>query len=169
MQTSQGEWGRSGYSPRSLQQARVTSPMDERIDVVLDLLAELFTVTGFSHIKPHFSSSRATLWSVDDPHRFRIHGIEEISNPGLCLANSRRDYPVDSDMPKDAVPRILRCFRDPRFMDQTIGLRSAMLNIFNRLIGLTFSCGGSHYMPWEEFLDKVLGFGSGHPAKPACV
>lgn len=28
--------------------SRVTSPMDERIDVVLDLLAEPFTVTGFS-------------------------------------------------------------------------------------------------------------------------
>ena len=43
-------------------------------------------------------------------------------------------------------------------MDETIYLRSGMLNIFNGLIGLTFSCDGSHYMPWDEFLDKNLGF-----------
>ena len=139
-------------------QARVTSPMDERIDVVLDLLAELMTVNGIFHAKLHFSSSRATLWSVDDPFRFRIHGIDELSNPDLCLAYPRRDYPVDANIPADAVIRILRCFRDLRFMDETIYLRSGMLNIFNGLIGLTFSCDGSHYMPWEEFLDKSLGF-----------
>jgi hypothetical protein len=151
-------------------QARVTSPMDERIDVVLDLLTELITVNGIFHAKLHFSSSRATLWTVDDPYRFRIHGIEELSNPDLCLAYPRRDYPVDADIPADAVIRILRCFRDLRFMDETIYLRSGMLNIFNGLIGLTFSCDGSHYMPWEEFLDKSLGFwlGSSDEAS-ACV
>jgi hypothetical protein len=139
-------------------QARVESPMDERIDEVLDLLAELITVNGVFHAKLHFSSSRATLWSVDDPYRFRIHGIEELGNPDLCLAYPRRDYPVDAGIPEDAVIRILHCFRDLRFMDETIYLRSGMLNIFNGMIGLTFSCDGSHYMPWEEFLDKSLGF-----------
>jgi len=139
-------------------QARVTSPMDERIDVVLDLLAELITVNGVFHAKLHFSSSRATLWTIDDPYRFRIHGIDELSNPDLCLAYPRRDYPVDAEIPEDAIARILHCFRDLRFMDETIYLRSGMLNIFNGLIGLTFSCDGSHYMPWEEFLDKSLGF-----------
>ncbi len=139
-------------------QARVTSPMDMRIDEVLDLLAELITVNGIFHAKLHFSSSRATLWSVDDPFRFRIHGIDELGNPDLCLAYPRRDYPADAEIPQDAVARILRCFRDLRFMDETIYLRSGMINIFNGLIGLTFSCDGSHYMPWREFLDKNLGF-----------
>lgn len=139
-------------------QARVTSPMDERIDVVLDLLAELITVNGVFHAKLHFSSSRATLWTVDDPYRFRIHGIEELSSPDLCLVYPRTDYPADAIIPKDAIAQILRCFRDLRFMDETIYLRSGMLNIFNGLVGLTFSCDGSHYMPWEEFLDKSLGF-----------
>jgi hypothetical protein len=139
-------------------QARVTSPMDERIDTVLDLLAELITVNGVFHAKLHFSSSRATLWTVDDPYRFHIHGIDELSSPDLCLAYPRRDYPADAEIPEDAIAKILRCFRDLRFMDETIYLRSGMLNIFNGLIGLTFSCDGSHYMPWEEFLDKSLGF-----------
>lgn len=151
-------------------QARVTSPMDERIDVVLDTLAELITVNGVFHAKLHFSSSRATLWTVDDPYRFRIHGIDELSNPDLCLAYPRRDYPADAEIPEDAVVKILHCFRDLRFMDETIYLRSGMLNIFNGLIGLTFSCDGSHYMPWEEFLDKNLGFWLGTSGEAsACV
>ncbi|MFC1774593.1 hypothetical protein ACFL3A_14800, partial [Pseudomonadota bacterium] len=25
-------------------------------------------------------------------------------------------------------------------------------------VGLNFSCDGSHYMPWDEFLEKSLGF-----------
>jgi hypothetical protein len=26
------------------------------------------------------------------------------------------------------------------------------------MVGLNFSCDGSHYMPWDEFLEKSLGF-----------
>jgi hypothetical protein len=162
LSTQPGQWMQLKGDPaiRSglFHQARATSPMDERIDLVLDLLTELITVNGIFHAKLHFSSSRATLWSMEDPFRFRIHGIDELSNPDLCLAYPRRDYPADAEIPQDAVARILRCFRDLRFMDETLYLRSGMLNIFNGLIGLTFSCDGSHYMPWDEFLDKNLGF-----------
>lgn len=150
-------------------QERVTSPLDERVDLVLDLLAELITVRGVFHMKLHFSSSRATLWSIDDPFRFRIHGIDDLSNPDLCLAYPRRDYPADADIPADAVAKILQSFRELRYMDETLYLRSGMMNIFNGMVGLTFSCDGSHYMPWREFLDKSLTFWLGTPARPnAC-
>jgi len=33
-----------------------------------------------------------------------------------------------------------------------------MLNIFNGFVCLTFSCDGSHYMPWDEFLGKDIDF-----------
>ena len=151
-------------------QERVSSPLDERVELVLDLLTELITVHGVFHTKLHFSSSRATLWTLDDPHRFRIHGIDDLGNPDLCLAYPRHAYPTDADVPADAVPSILKGFRDLRFMDETLYLRSGMLNIFNGLVGLTFSCDGSHYMPWREFLDKSLGFWLGTSARPgACV
>jgi hypothetical protein len=39
-----------------------------------------------------------------------------------------------------------------------------MLNIFNGLVGLTFSCDGSHYMPWDEFLEKDIDFWVGRTA-----
>jgi hypothetical protein len=80
--------------------------MDERIDVVLDLLAELFTVNGVFHAKLHLSSSRATLWTMDNPYRFHIHCIDELSNPDICLAYPRRDYPADAEIPEDAVVKI---------------------------------------------------------------
>ena len=139
-------------------QARADSPLDERIDVVLDILTELITIHGVFHIKLHFSSSRATLWSMEDPYRFRMHDIDDLSNPNICLAYPRRDYPADAEIPASAIREILKCFRELRFMDETIYLRSGMVNIFNGMIALTFSCDGSHYMPWKEFLDKKLDF-----------
>jgi hypothetical protein len=139
-------------------QERIVSPMDERIDEVLDLMAELIVVHGVFHAKLHFSSSRATLWLLDDPYRFRIHNISELTDADICLVYPRRDYPADAVVPAEVVRTILQCFRDLRFMDETLYLRSGTLNIFNGIVGLTFSCDGSHYMPWQEFLDKNLGF-----------
>jgi hypothetical protein len=132
--------------------------MDEHMDEVLALLGELITVHGVFHAKLHFSSSRATLWVMDDPYRYRLHGINDLTDPDLCLAYPRRDYPADAAIPVEAIPKILRTFKDLRFLDETIYLRSATINIFNGLVGLTFSCDGSHYMPWDEFLDKNVGF-----------
>ena len=139
-------------------QARADSLMDQRIDAVLDLLHELITVHGVFHGKLHFSSSRATFWLLDDPFRYRIHGIDDLSDANLCLAYPRTAYPANAVVPSDKVRAILDTFRALRFMDETLYLRSGSLNIFNGLVGLTFSCDGSHYMPWEEFLDKNLGF-----------
>ena len=42
--------------------------------------------------------------------------------------------------------------------DETISLRSASLNILNGMIGLPFSCDGSHYMAVDEFLEKPDSF-----------
>ena len=149
-------------------QERVNSPMDEHIDEVLALLVELMTVHGVYHGKLHFSSSRATLWMLDDPYSYRIHGFNDLSDPNLCLAYPRHPYPEKAIVPADAIAKIFRCFRDLRFMDETLYLRSGSLNLFNGLVGLTFSCDGSHYMPWDEFLEKNIGFWLG-TATPACA
>jgi hypothetical protein len=142
-------------------QERVDSLMDQQMDTVLHVINELVTIHGVFHAKLHFSSSRATIWELNDPYRFRIHGIDELARPDLCMAYPRVDYPADAEIPAEAVHRILKGFRELRFMDETIYLRSGMLNIFNGMIGLTFSCDGSHYMPWQEFLEKKLEFWTG--------
>ena len=48
----------------------------------------------------------------------------------------------------------MRAMKKLRLTDETFYLRSASVNIFNGMISLTFSCDGSHYMSWQEFLDK---------------
>jgi hypothetical protein len=45
-----------------------------------------------------------------------------------------------------------------RLTDKTIYLRMASINLFNGMISLTFSCDGSHYMPYMEFLLKDTTF-----------
>ena len=48
--------------------------------------------------------------------------------------------------------------RQLRMADETLYLRSSSINIFNGLVSLTFSCDGTHYMSWQEFLDKDMSF-----------
>jgi hypothetical protein len=139
-------------------QERVNSLLDVHIDGVLALLNELITVHGVFNAKLHFSSSRATLWVIDDPFRYRLHNINELIDPNLCLAYPHHVYPADVSIPAERVREVLQCFRELRFMDETLYLRSGSLNIFNGMVSLTFSCDGSHYMPWDEFLEKNLGF-----------
>jgi hypothetical protein len=139
-------------------QERVNSPMDEHIDAVLALINELVSVHGVFHAKLHFSSSRATLWVMNDPYRYRLHGVADLIDPNLCMAYPHQPYPADASMPADKVREVLNGFRELRFMDETLYLRSGSLNIFNGMVNLTFSCDGSHYMPWDEFLSKSLAF-----------
>ena len=139
-------------------QERIDSAMDKRIDEILDLVVELIEVHGVFHAKLHFSSSRATLWLLDDPYRFRILDIEDLTDPGICLAWKQRDYPDDADIPVERIKDVFHTLRDLRFMDETLYLRAGSLNIFNGIVGLNFSCDGSHYMHWTEFLEKNVTF-----------
>jgi len=42
--------------------------------------------------------------------------------------------------------------------------RSASINIFKVMLSLAFSCDGTHYMSWQEFLDKDMIFWPGSAA-----
>jgi hypothetical protein len=148
-------------------QQRVESAMDTRIDAVLDLLVELMAAHGIFQGKLHFSSSRATLWLMDDPYRYRLLDIEDLSDPAICLAYPRRPYPEDAVIPLAEIRTVFQQFKELRFMDETIYLRAGSLNIFNGLVGLNFSCDGSLYMSWHEFLEKSLSFWLG--TGEACV
>jgi hypothetical protein len=144
-------------------QQRVESLLDQHIDEVLDLLTELISVHGVFHSKLHFSSSRATLWLIDDPFRYRILDFDDLADPGICLAYPQRAYPSDAIIPLPRIKDVLNRFRELRFIDENIYLRSGSLNIFNGIVGLNFSCDGSHYIPWGDFLSLAMDFwiGSG--------
>lgn len=146
------------------QQTRIHSAMDEHVDEVLNVVESLITEQGVFHAKLHFSSSRATLWSYDDPYRYRLHVLEEIINPDVCLVYAKAAYPKDAAIPASLAPRVLQVFKALREADENIYLRAASLNIMNGLVGLNFSCDGSHYMPAEDFLQKDLVFWFGNNA-----
>ncbi|MAT65248.1 MAG: hypothetical protein CMN57_06360 [Gammaproteobacteria bacterium] len=139
-------------------QRRIDSPMDQHIDAVLDLVIELVVAHGVFHGKLHFSSSRATLWFIEDPFRYRILDIEDLTDPGIVLTYPTCTYPDEAVIPQERVAEVFHTLRALRFMDETIYLRAGSLNIFNGMVGLNFSCDGSHYMPWQELLEKKLDF-----------
>jgi len=58
----------------------------------------------------------------------------------------------------NAFPRLLAAMRPLRLTDETFYLRLASINLFNGMISVTFSCDGSHYMHYDEFLTKSHSF-----------
>ena len=143
-------------------QNRVESAMDQRIDTVLGVVEELMVSHGVYHVILHFSSSRAVIWVMEDPYRYRLLDINALTNPDSCLAYPGTPYPAGALVPEEQIRAVLDSFRKLRFMDEMFYLRSGTLNIFNGVVGLTFSCDGSHYIPYDEFLrtDHAFWVGS---------
>ncbi len=140
------------------QQTRSESALDRNVDTVLGVLSELMEDHGVFHGKLHFSSSRATIWLVDDPYRYRLLDIDALTDPDTCLIYPHVPYPANAVVPREQIRPVLDNLRALRFMDETFYLRAGSLNIFNGMVGLTFSCDGSHYLPWDEFLSKGYDF-----------
>lgn len=163
-----GDWRQVKGDPaiRStlFQQTRTESPMDRNMQKALSILEELLTERGIFQCQIHFSSSQAIIWTIDDPLRYRILDQDVLKDPDICLVYPSRPYPPDASIPRDDIARILDGMRALRLVDTTIYLRTASLNIINGMVSLTFSCDGSHYMRYDEFLAKGASFWSGVPA-----
>lgn len=157
-----GEWRQIKGDPaiRSgvFLQNRIESPMDSKIDVACSIIEELMTERGMFQTLIHFSSSRATAWFMSDPFRYRLLDAEALGHPDVCLLYPAHEYPHDAEIPAKSIVSIMRVMKKLRLTDETFYLRSASINIFNGMISLTFSCDGSHYMSWQEFLDKDESF-----------
>jgi len=139
-------------------QQRIESAMDASIDDVLNVMKELILTRGIFHAKFHFSSSRATLWRVDNPYDYQILNIDELSDPDICLAFKHQKYFDKATVDAKSIELVFQQFKALRFADETIYLRAASLNVVNGMVGLNFSCDGSHYMHYDELLDKNMDF-----------
>ena len=137
------------------------SRLDDQIDSILPVLEELMVENGVFHLKIHFSSSRATLWLIDDPYRYQLLDFDDLVDPDVCLAFPHRSYPSEAVVPQEQIRLILDTFKHLRFADDTIYLRAGSVNIFNGMVGLNFSCDGSHYIPAEQFLARDSEFWEG--------
>lgn len=134
-------------------QCRVESDMDRNIDGVLAVIDALMRERGIFHAKLHFSSSRVTLWLYTDPHRYRVLSVDELLNATPCHDCPQTHYPAEAVVAPQHIRPVLEMFRILRFSDEQIYLRAGSLNLINGLVGLNFSCDGSHYLPACEFLD----------------
>ena len=139
-------------------QQRVDSQMDKHLDQVIPIISELMSEHGVFHGKLHFSSSRATIWLIDDPFSYRILSYDELIDPGTCLAYPQHDYHERAIVPADKIMPVFELFRTLRFADENVYLRAGSLNLINGMVGLNFSCDGSHYMRFDEFLEKSSDF-----------
>ena len=137
------------------EQARVANEFDRRIDEVLARLEILLLGHGVFHAKVHFSTGQVTLWLLDDPLRYRVHVQEEFLDPELCRIYPRVAYANEAIVPTPEICRVLNEFKRLRSLDSHIYLRSGSLNVVNGLVGLNFSCDGSHYLSYAEFLGRA--------------
>ncbi len=145
-------------------QQRVESQMDKHLDAVIPIMCELISEHGVFHGNFHFSSGLATIWLVDDPFSYRILSFDEIIDPDICLAYPRREYDDRAVVPVEKILPVFEVFRRLRFADENIYLRAGSLNVINGMVSVNFSCDGSHYMRFDEFLDKNIDFWFGTQA-----
>ena len=139
-------------------QTRVESVMDTRMDEILAIMCELIVEQGVFHGEFHFSSSRCVIWQIGEPLVYRLLNIDDLTDPDICLVLPHSPYPQNAIVPIEQIMPIFEMFCKLRFADENIYLRAGSLNIINGMVGLNFSCDGSHYMPYKEFLEKNTEF-----------
>lgn len=139
-------------------QTRVQSLVDDHLDVVLPLMIELMSERGVFHGKLHFSSSRASIWLFADPYNYRLLDNTDLLDPDTCLAYKCQPFPECARVPRESIASVFKMFRDLRFADDVIYLRSGSLNICNGLVSLNFSCDGTHYVRYDELLSRGIDF-----------
>ncbi len=140
------------------QQRRAESIFDRNAERLLVTVEELLATRGVFHAKIHFSSNQLTCWLDSDPYRYRVFVGEEIFEPGFM---AQFDRMVSVEKPVIAacdVRGILAEFQRLRFKDESVYLRNASINRVNGMIGMTFSCDGSHYINYASFYNTVALF-----------
>jgi hypothetical protein len=143
------------------QQCRVESLFDNSLDQVHEIVRSLLTYKGAFHVKVHYSSSQLTCWFCDDAYRYRVYVREEVLAPDFIdqFRNTSMDH-LQPVIDADDTRLILAEFRRLRMTDQTIYLRNGSINRINGMIGMTFSCDGSHYIDHKTFFEKLETFGT---------
>ncbi len=153
---------------KQLTPRRINSLLDQRLDEVLVTLNRLITEHGIFHCTLHYSSGQAMLWHLDDPYQYHLYSAEQMLNPDMYLKYPHSGYSDHAVITEKDVKQVLERFRTLRLADDKVYLRSGSLNLFNGMVGLTFSCDGSQYVQVTDFLDKNLSFWFANEAVSVC-
>jgi len=142
-------------------QERKTSMFDSELDRVHELVRQLLTRKGAFHVKIHYSSSQLTVWFHDNPYHYRVYVRDEVLDSGFLDSLPNISYEGRGPaIAKERLDVILAEFKRLRFADDQVYLRNASINRINGMIGMTFSCDGSHYIDCDEFFEKIHIFGT---------
>jgi len=153
------------------QQTRKVSLFDEHLDRVHRIIYALNSTKGAYHVKAHYSSSQLTCWFYDDPYNYKVYVKEAVLDPGFLDSFPSLSY--EGRQPRieqHSLGLVLDEFKRLRMSDEQIYLRSASVNRLNGMIGMNFSCDGSHYIEHEEFFKRLSEFGAAQEgeASAAC-
>lgn len=146
------------------QQCRIESLFDTDLNRIHEIVYALLTLKGAFHVKIHYSSSQLTCWFAEDAFRYRVFVLEEVLEAGFL--KQFRDCKIDHLQPvidAEDTRSIMKEFKRLRSTDQTIYMRNGSINRINGLIGMTFSCDGSHYIDHKTFFEKLETFGTEEP------
>ena len=133
-------------------QSRVDSEFDDHLDGVMNIVDLLFREHGIFHAKIHFSSGQVTLWSLVDPYNYQVFLKEEFLSSEFVSRFDYMRYHVNAIVPQYDIRSVLDIFCALRHKDESIYLRSGSLNVMNGMVGLNFSCDGSHYIDSSEII-----------------
>ena len=139
------------------QQTRETSLFDQRIHRLMEVVEELLTMRGIFHAKIHFSSNQLTCWFYNDPYHYRVFVGDELFAPDFMDQFAMSIFAERPEIDCAKVRPILSEFKRLRLKDDSVYLRNGSINRINGLIGMTFSCDGSHYINHGKFFETVSG------------
>lgn len=150
------------------QQSRQVSLFDEHLERIHRIICALAFTKGVYHVKAHYASSQLTCWFYDDPYNYKVYVKEEVLEPGFLDSFPSLSYEGrQPQIEQHKLRMVLDEFKRLRMSDEQIYLRSASVNRLNGMIGMNFSCDGSHYIQHEEFFMRLREFGAGEGADTA--
>lgn len=137
------------------QQEREESLFDQKIDQVINICEMLLCERDAFHIKVHWSSSQLTVWNYTDPYEYQVFVGAEIFEPSFIDQFAPSLHWERSALSQENIRYILDMQAGLRFTDKNVYIRAGGINVINGMVSMTFSCDGSHYIPFAEFDDTI--------------
>ncbi len=137
-------------------QSRTESPFDTGCLKMMDRIEELFQYYGAFHVQIDMSTCQVMIWLLDDPFNYRVVVGEQLFDESQWTRSYNATYPDKAQIRPDQLRPLLERFRELRFGDDKVYLRSGSINIMNGCLRLNFSCDGTHYVDYREFLSSPV-------------
>lgn len=145
-------------------QTRSASVLDENIDEAIAFCVDLMLNRGVHHVMLHFSSNRAVVWLTESPLEYLLIDHAEMLSDAALKRYPKKNYPKNAAVPAASIETIFAIFKKLRLADENVYLRTGTLNLFNGIVGLTFSCDGTHYVDHSSFVSEYAALALGTAA-----